>query len=48
MNHSFPAMIALSKASEGTNSKVCSATEVYCELLGSKISLYDDVEKSIM
>lgn len=40
-------MITLSKASEGTKSKVCSATEVCCESLGSKISFYDDVKKSI-
>lgn len=40
-------MITLSKASEGINSEVCLATEVYCELLGSKISFYDDVKKSL-
>lgn len=40
-------MITLSTASQGASSKVCSATEVYCELLGSKISFHNDVEKSI-
>jgi len=47
-NHSFPAMIALSKASEGTNSELCLATEYHCESLRNKISSYNGVEKSIM
>lgn len=35
VNHSFPATTALSKASEGSNSEVYLATDVYCESAGS-------------
>lgn len=45
VNHSFPATTALSKASEGSNSEVYLATDVYCESAGSQTSSYNDAKK---
>lgn len=42
--HSFPATTSLSKASEGTNSEVYLATDVYFESAGSYTSSYYDAK----